>query len=230
MRLIGKLLKLVLLLAGGFLLGGWLLPDHAVVERSIVIERPPAEVFALLDGFERFNEWSPWRERDPGARYEYAGPPRGPGAEQRWRGEQGEGAQRIVAVDPPHSVSLALDFGAQGRATTHYLLRPAGAGTRLVWRLHSDAEGSLSRRWLNLLLDHLLGADLGRGLVALKALAEAEPSAPPPSIEPAPQEPDGAAPLPPAEDEADTETAEANEGAASRPDPAPQAAAPVNTR
>lgn len=190
MRLLKGLLWLIVLLGAAFVAGGLLLPDRAEVERSIVIERPPAQVFELLDGFARFNEWSPWRDYDPTAAYELAGPARGVGAMLRWRGERGAGSQEIIALDPPHSIAVRLDFGMQGKPTAAWLLRPAGEGTRLVWRFENDAEGAWSGRWFNLLLDRFVGADYERGLLALKALAEAEPAAaPPPPVDGAPQEP-----------------------------------------
>ena len=59
-----------------FVAGGLLLPSTTHVERSVVIERSPEQVFATLDSFERFNAWSPWAEYDPQARYTFDGPAR----------------------------------------------------------------------------------------------------------------------------------------------------------
>ena len=60
-----------------FVAGGLLLPSTTHVERSVVIERSPEQVFATLDSFERFNAWSPWAEYDPQARYTFDGPAQG---------------------------------------------------------------------------------------------------------------------------------------------------------
>jgi uncharacterized protein YndB with AHSA1/START domain len=209
MRILKWLAMVLAALAAVFVLGGLLLPDRSVVERETVIARPPAMVFAALDGFARFNEWSPWRDYDPSATYTLEGPPRGVGARLRWQGEQGAGSQEIIALDPPHSIAVQLDFGQDGTAQAHFLLRPAGDGTRLVWRFEFDAEGSWSGRWFNLLLDRFVGADYERGLAALKALLEAEPApaaaapaenpaAEPPAAEAASGEEDSAEPTPPA--------------------------------
>ena len=204
MRLIKALFYLVLLLALLFFAGGFLLADRTEIERSVVIERPPAEVFGLLDDFARFNEWSPWRDYDASARYEFAGSAEGVGAIMRWRGDKGAGSQEIVAVDPPHSIAVKLDFGAEGTALAHFLLRPAGAGTRVIWRLESDAEGSFVGRWFNLLLDRMVGPDFERGLADLKTLIESTPEAAPAApLDAAPQEAGSAAadPATPAEGE-----------------------------
>lgn len=195
MRLLKALLYLVLLLAALFFAGGFLLADRAEIERSTVIERPPGELYDLLDDFARFNAWSPWRDYDASATYEFAGPAQGVGATMRWRGKKGAGSQEIIAVDPPHAIAVRLDFGAEGTAKAHFLLRPAGAGTRVIWRLQSDAEGSFAGRWFNLLLDRMVGPDFERGLADLKVLAEsAPPAAPEAPMDAAPQEPDSTEP------------------------------------
>ena len=75
-----------------FVAGGLLLPSTTHVERSVVIERSPEQVFATLDSFERFNAWSPWAEYDPQARYTFEGPAQGVGARMRWVGNQAVGS------------------------------------------------------------------------------------------------------------------------------------------
>jgi len=178
MRILKWLAGAVAALVALFVVGGLLLPDRTVVERETVIARPPAVVFAALDGFARFNEWSPWREIDPTATYTLEGPPRGVGARLRWEGDQGRGSQEIIALEADHSIAVKLDFGLDGGAMATFLLRPADAGTRLIWRFELDAEGSWSLRWFSLLVDGFVGADYERGLAALKALLEAEPMRP----------------------------------------------------
>jgi uncharacterized protein YndB with AHSA1/START domain len=190
LRLLKALSYLVLLLATLYFAGGFLLADRAEIERSVVIERPPGEIYDLLDDFGRFNAWSPWRDYDASASYGFAGPAEGVGAIMRWHGKRGAGSQEIIAVDRPHSIAVKLDFGAEGTAVVHFLLRPAGAGTRVSWRLQSDAKGSFSGRWFNLLLERMLGPDFERGLADLKTLAESlSPAGPAAPLDTAPQEP-----------------------------------------
>jgi len=184
MRFLKWLLAVVLLLGGVFAVGGMLLPDQVELERSVRIERPPSQVFDLLNGFGRFNEWSPWADYDASARYEFAGPSQGVGAVLRWRGDRMEGSQTITAVEPGRRITVALDFGASGDAVAEFRLEPAGEATDLTWAFRSDFEGSWSGRWIGLFFDRLVGGDYERGLAAFKTLAESEPVQQPP----APQE------------------------------------------
>ena len=64
-KIVLALVVLIVLLAAI----GMMLPRNVHVERSIVIDAPPATVFALVDGYKQFNKWSPWAALDPNAKY-----------------------------------------------------------------------------------------------------------------------------------------------------------------
>jgi uncharacterized protein YndB with AHSA1/START domain len=170
-----RLLLVLGVLALVFVVGGLLLPDRVEVERSIHIERPPAQVFAALNGFARFNEWSPWADYDTTARYDLSGPPTGVGARMEWSGEKGTGAQQILLVIPDELIAVDLDFGTDGTAEARYLLVPEDGGTRTIWQLRSEFGGSLTMRWFGLMFERMIGPDYERGLANLKRLLESEP-------------------------------------------------------
>ena len=44
------------------------------MQRSVVIQAPPASVYQQLISFKNFNAWSPWAKLDPNTRYTYEGP------------------------------------------------------------------------------------------------------------------------------------------------------------
>ncbi|MCU0756792.1 MAG: SRPBCC family protein [Xanthomonadales bacterium] len=154
--------------------GSWLLPRQAVVERSIGIERPPAEVYAVLNSFERFNEWSPWFAADPAAAYTHSGPNSGVGARHAWKGNEavGEGSQTITASIADRQIDIALAFGDNPPALSRYTLQPEGSGTRLSWRFEIDLGMNPVMRWFGLMFDRMIGADYERGLQQLKRLLE----------------------------------------------------------
>ena len=183
MRLLLKsLLGLLLVLGVVFVAGGLLLPASSHVERSITIERPPAEVFAMLDSYQRYNEWSPWFELDPEARYTYAGTQSGVGAKMAWasqRPEVGSGSQTIIESVPDQKVITELDFGEQGKAVAVFRIAPEGRGSKVVWAFDSTPSDKLLTRWVGswfgLLMDKLIGRDFEKGLAKLKTVLESEP-------------------------------------------------------
>ena len=169
--IIGGILGLVAVLAGV----GMLLPDTAHVERSVVIKAPVADVYAVLNGFKRFNEWSPWHPKDPDTAYTFSGPEQGVGARMAWVSDNpnvGSGTQEIIRSRENQRVDIYLDFGPQGNAIAYYDMQPTGDGTRVVWGFDTDFQGDIIGRYFGLMFDRLIGPDYESGLARLKALLE----------------------------------------------------------
>jgi hypothetical protein len=174
MKILKWLLWAVLVLAVLIVGGGLLLPASSHLERSTLIQRPPAEVFATLNSFGRFNEWSPWFEIDPSAKYAYSGPASGVGARMAWVGNSsvGSGSQEIIESLPPGKIVNALDFGGS-KAKATYQLTPEGDGTRLTWSLDSEhGHNPINRLFGAFLLEGMVGKDYEKGLAKLKAVLE----------------------------------------------------------
>jgi len=120
-RVFGMLKKilLVLLVAIVALLGyAWTRPDTYTVTRSAVVPAPPERVFALIDDFHHWAEWSPWQKLDPAMRATYSGPASGVGAVYAWEGNKqvGKGRMEITESMPPRKVGIKLDFIDRARA------------------------------------------------------------------------------------------------------------------
>ncbi len=47
------------------------LPSEGSFARSTTIKAPPETVFAELNSFQRFNQWSPWFKIDSNTQYKY---------------------------------------------------------------------------------------------------------------------------------------------------------------
>lgn len=179
-----KLLIFLLVLAGLFVAGGLLLPTQVHVERSIVIERPAATVFTLVNGYRTFNQWSPWAGLDPDADFELRGPSTGVGARMEWSGDPamvGTGWQEITSSTPYERVETQLDFGPQGRAESYFDIQEGPSRSHVTWGFDTDVTegqgvvGALLGRYFGLMLDRWVGTDYEQGLAALKAYAESLP-------------------------------------------------------
>jgi effector-binding domain-containing protein len=166
----------------------FVLPGSASAERSIVIERPAANVHAVLDSFTLFNRWSPWADLDPNTRYTYEGPERGVGASMSWVSEDpnvGSGKQTIVFSSPGERVETQLDFGDFGTAKAALALAPEGTSTRVTWRFDTELpitfDGNFLNgvlgRWFGLGMDSMVGDAYTKGLARLKTLLEGMPAA-----------------------------------------------------
>lgn len=186
MRFLKRLVVFVLVLIVALIGAAFFLPGSAHVERSITIARPASVVFAVLNSYRRFNDWSPWAAKDPNAHYTISGPVAGVGAKQSWQGDPktvGSGSQEITESKPNESVTTALDFGDMGKARARFVLSPDGKGTRVKWTLDTEAplapDGKLIRnaigRYMGFFMDRMVGPDYQTGLAKLKTLVETFP-------------------------------------------------------
>ena len=175
-----KLLKAIIWILAAlvvvFVGGGYLLPNEVRVERQTVINALPENVFALVGGYTRFNEWSPWAELDAKTHYTLEGPESGVGSKMIWASNDpnvGSGSQTITEHVPNSHVAVDLDFGAMGKSKAYWDLRPEGAGTSATWGFRMKLDGMMDR-WFGLLMDRFIGPDYEKGLGKVKALAEKE--------------------------------------------------------
>lgn len=173
------LLGLVALLVLGLVIG-FFLPAHQTVSRSAVFNAKPAVVYAYLNGFRRFNEWSPWAERDPNTRYGFDGPPIGVGAMQTWESKDpnvGSGSQKIIEVQPNALVKQELRFsGWDTPSFVSFIIAPDPAGTKLTWSMEADLGKNPVNHWFGLAFDKMVGKDYEKGLANLKPKLEALPT------------------------------------------------------
>jgi len=187
MRFLKGLIVFLLVLIVALIGVAFVLPSSAHVERSVTIARPASEVFAVLNGYRRFNDWSPWAGKDSNAHYTISGPAAGVGAKQSWVGDPktvGSGSQEIIESKANESVTVALDFGDMGKANARFNLAADGPGTKVIWTLDTIAPLGIDGkilwnaigRYMGLFMDRMVGPDYEAGLAKLKVLVETFPN------------------------------------------------------
>ena len=161
----------------GFCAVAALQPGELHIERSALIEAPPAIVFGYVDDLHKWQEFSPWAKRDPAAKIVFEGPAAGAGASFTWDGnaEVGAGRMTIVESRPNELVRFRLDFAKpfEGTNDVTFTITPQDARTRVVWSM--DGENDLLDKAIGLVMnmDAMIGGDFEKGLADLKALSEA---------------------------------------------------------
>jgi effector-binding domain-containing protein len=181
MNVFKSALKYLGLLVVAIVVVAFFLPAKATASRQINIKASPELVFALLNGFQRFNEFSPWFQYDPKAKYSWSGPTTGVGAKMSWTSEHprvGNGSQEIIALEANKSVTTRLQFDAPADTIARWTLDAADGGTRVNWTLEGDAGLNPIGRWFGVFIDRMIGPDFESGLARLKAVAEAEAAKP----------------------------------------------------
>lgn len=187
MRLLIRVVVFVMVLLVGLVGIGFLLADKVHVERSAKILASPSTLYAVLNSFEKFDQWSPWADLDPNVKVERSGPASGVGARYAWHGnaDVGAGSQEIIATTPDSEVKIELDFeGFDQPSTSTLAIKPDGNGSLVTWSMDSELGSNPIHRYFGLMMDKYIGQDYEKGLGRLKVLAE---SLPPPAPAAAPE-------------------------------------------
>lgn len=153
-------------------------PKEGHVERSVVIDAPVTVVFAEVNSFKNFNNWSPWAKMDPDAHYTYEGPEAGVGAKMLWDGRSsGKGALWIEESAANQRVKTGMTFeDLNNTFYGEYILQPEGPGTKVTWTCDGTNEG-FSGKLMWLFMKGALGTQYEEGLTDLKHMLEKKPAA-----------------------------------------------------
>lgn len=152
-------------------------PSHFSVTRSLAMNAPASEIFAEVNDFRRWKNWSPWAKLDPDAIHEFSGEPAGEGAVMAWDGNHdvGKGSMTIVESQEPGLVRLRLDFLKPMKATneTIFQFQEQGDQTLVTWTM--SGENHFIAKAINLVIDcdTMIGGYFEKGLTSLKSVVEA---------------------------------------------------------
>ena len=151
-------------------------PKSFRVERSATIAAPPAAVFAQMNDFHRWTNWSPWENIDPNLQRTYSGAAAGKGAVYNWSGAKQVGVGRMEITDsvPNERILIDLRFEKPFKAanTTEFTYKPSGAGTAVTWAMYGP--NTLMGRVMHLFggMDKFVGKDFEKGLAKLATVTK----------------------------------------------------------
>jgi uncharacterized protein YndB with AHSA1/START domain len=151
-------------------------PNVFSVRRAASMKAPPETIFALINDFHQWANWSPWEHKDPAMQRTYSGAASGEGAVYAWDGDRnvGSGRMEILEASAPSKIVIKLDFFKPFEAhnTAEFTMLPQGDATNLTWVMHGPA--SLMSRVMQVFinLDRMIGKDFETGLSNLKRATE----------------------------------------------------------
>lgn len=171
-----KILIVLVLAIAGVLIYAATKPDTFQVQRKATIAAPPDKVFALIDDFHRWGEWSPWEKLDPAMTRTFEGPASGPGAVYAWKGNKdvGQGRMEIAESTPPSRIEIKLDFiePMESNNVTEFVLAPKDGGTEVTWTMRGPSPYLTKLMDTVVGMDRVIGKDFEAGLANMKAAAE----------------------------------------------------------
>jgi uncharacterized protein YndB with AHSA1/START domain len=150
-------------------------PDEFRVQRSITINAPQQDVFALVNDYRQWAAWSPWEKKDPGMKRTYSGPQAGKGAVYAWDGDGNVGKGSMLITDAvPSRIALNLDFEKpfEGHNKVVFAMESKGLTTDVTWSMQGPATFITKVIQVFCNMDAMIGADFEKGLADLKSAAE----------------------------------------------------------
>lgn len=155
-------------------------PATFAVERSQTIAAPPETVFALVDDFHTWDQWSPWEDLDPDMEKTFSGAESGQGAVYSWVGNDdvGTGKMTITESDPLETIVIDLEFiePFPSSSVTTFQFAPDGDGTKVTWTMTGENDFVGKAFSLAYDMDEMIGGDFEKGLGQLDAAARAAPA------------------------------------------------------
>lgn len=151
-------------------------PARFRVERSLLIRAPASQVFALIQDFHAWAQWSPWEKIDPSMQRHHSGAPAGVGAAYEWSGNAkvGAGRMEILQAQAGASLQVKLDFlkPFEAHNLAEFSLQAQGAQTQVIWAMHGPSPFISKVMGLFVSMDKMIGKDFEAGLANLKAVVE----------------------------------------------------------
>ena len=143
-------------------------PSDFAITRSAVFSATPDQVFALVNDFHAWENWSPWAKLDPKCKNAFEGATSGVGAKFAWDGnnEVGSGQMEITESRPHELIKLDLVFSRPMHATnvTVFTFQPEGSGTRINWTM-SGKYGFVGKLFSVIMdCDKMVGGQFEKGL------------------------------------------------------------------
>jgi uncharacterized protein YndB with AHSA1/START domain len=151
-------------------------PDSFRLERRATIKAPPDKLYAQVEDFRRWTGWSPWENKDPNLKRNYAGASAGKGAVYEWSGDSSVGRGRMEIVDavPASKLAIRLNFLSPFEAhnMAEFTFTPTAEGTSVTWAMFGPqpfVSKVMTTLWS---LDRMVGPEFDTGLANLRKLAE----------------------------------------------------------
>ncbi len=182
-----EILLAILLAVAFFFIVGLFLPKTAHIQRSIEVGNPISQVYDTLNGFHRFDDWSPWHANDPHMQVTKSGPINGVGAKVDFvaseGGSAGKGSLEINESDLAEgeaTIRMALinDWEGINKRSSFRLVQDGKTrAINVQWDVRVDYGWNILGRYKGMYLDGTMGEDMEIALGKLSNFMATVPNA-----------------------------------------------------
>ena len=176
LKIIIGIIVLVIALGLGYLA---MLPSTYTIDRTVTIEAPQELVMQHLANFSEWDNWSPWKAKDPDAKYTYEGEDGAIGSKMSWvtslppddENQIGEGGMTLNELTADKA-TFELWFVKPWEMTSKNGFDVSSIDGQTTVRWYDTGELSFFARPVGKMMDSIVGPDFESGLADLKTLVE----------------------------------------------------------
>ena len=155
-------------------------PNEFQFSRSKIIDAPAAVIFNKVDNYESWPEFSPWIEKEPGAKIVYGDTTSGRHATYSWEGEElGKGKMVTIDSDPYEEIEQKIVFiePFESESNINWKFEPTENGTKVTWSM-SGEQDFMTKMFTTFMgsIERNTGPDFERGLFKLDSIVIADMS------------------------------------------------------
>jgi uncharacterized protein YndB with AHSA1/START domain len=145
------------------------------IGRVATMNAPPEKVFAQVNDFHKWKDWSPWEKLDPEMKRTYEGAELGTGAVYKWSGNDkvGEGMMTITESKPNERIRIKLKFikPIEMEADSEFTFTSDGDKTVVRWTMMGHSDNYEAKAKI-VGMQFIVGNLYAEGLTNLKAIVE----------------------------------------------------------
>lgn len=176
MQFLIKLLKILTVLIGIYIIAAFFGSSNYRVERKSTINAPQKLVFTQVSVLRNWENWSPWAEKDPSIKNTYEGQDGEVGSLLKWTGNEdisGTGQLAISAMDAPTKLNYDLSFIEPFEMSSKggfELTANSESTTTVSWHDEGDIPFLMRPMMFFMDMDKHMGADFERGLYKIDSV------------------------------------------------------------
>lgn len=152
-------------------------PNSFEVTRERTIDAPSAVIYKNIIDFKKWERWSPWMEKQPDAKIEYAEQTKGVGGSFSWEDDQGIGQMHTLSTTPNSSIEQNIQFDDYDPSDMNWRFEPTSDNkTKVTWQIKNEHIPFMFKVFSIFSggFDKMMGPDFERGLEKLDSVVVAD--------------------------------------------------------
>ena len=173
MKIFKYILFLLLILIIGLSIYVAVQPNSFEVSKERTINAPTSLIYDQIIEFKNWEQWSPWKEKQPDSKIIYAELTKGAEGSFSWEDDNGTGSIKTISETPNKSIEQEIQFDDFEPSSINWTFNQEPDGkTKVTWQIKADKIPFMFKAYSAFSggFDKIFGPDFERGLEKLDSV------------------------------------------------------------